>query len=120
MNERLVVLSKTLVDPTEGNAIGANASYFVIPNDMTIVYISVAPSVDDAGATLDINDDGTGVITGVDASDKDAPGTWSSTHFGGTNAPVTVDGGSKISLDINNGAAATAFYVDIYALTGEV
>lgn len=119
MNERMVVISKTLVDPDESAALSTLDAHFVTPVALTIVYVSAAPLEDDAGATLDINDDGTGVITAIDVSDADVPGTWSSTHFGGSNAPILVAGGSEISIDLNSAAAANAFQLDIWALVGE-
>ena len=119
MNERLMKTSYTLVDPTEGNAVGALEFYHDCIVGETIVAVSVAPQVDDAGATLDIDDDGTNVITAIDASDKNVPGTWKSTHVGGTNAPVRVAAGSKLSFDVNAGAVATAFHVVIWSLVNE-
>lgn len=117
MNERLVVLSFN--DGEAGITLGANYQYHVTPVNLTIVAVSAAPSTDDAGATIDINDDGTGVITGVDISDQDAPGTWISTHFGGTNEPVKIAADSEISLDANSIDAGTRVHVSIWALVGE-
>jgi len=120
MNDRLVIFNRSLVDPTEGNAIGTLEGYVDAIVDMTIVGVSVSPQVDDAGATVDIDDDGTNVISGIDASDQNVPGTWKSTALGGgTNAPVHVAAGSKVSFDINAGAIGTAFNVDLYVLIGE-
>lgn len=120
MKERLVVIPFNLVDPDETAAVGDLFLYWTAPIDLTLVYVTVAPAEDDTGATLDINDDGTGVITAVDASDKNVPGTWGTPGYGGTNAPVLVAAGSVMSFDINNGAAANNFYGQIWALTGEV
>lgn len=106
-----------ITDPDESAASGALAVHFYTPFAMTIVAVSAAPLEDDAGADIDINDDGTGVIN-VDATDKDVPGTWLSTHAGGTNAPVQIAAGSEISIDVNDGAAANRFDVVIYYLPG--
>lgn len=119
MNERLSIISFTLVDPTEGNAIGALHFYWDCIFDITIVAMSAAPEKDDAGATIDVDDDGTNVIEAVDASDADVPGTWKSTHVGGTNTPVKIAAGSKVSFDANSAAVATAFFVVLYVLVGE-
>lgn len=117
MNERLVVIT---VDQGEvGVTLSANFRYFYVPCDLTVVYVTASPNADDAGLTIDINDDGSGVITAVDCSDADVPGTWKSTHMGGTNTPVTIAAGSKVSLDANNAAADTAVHVEIWALAGE-
>lgn len=116
----VIPISFTLVDPTEGNAISTLQYYFDAIFGFTIVGVSVAPEVDDADATLDIDDDGTNVITAVDASDANVPGTWKSTHVtGGTNEPVHVAAGSKVSFDINSGAVATAFHVVLFVLMDE-
>jgi hypothetical protein len=120
MHERLNVTSFTLVDPTEGNTISTLEYYFDCMVDMTIVGVSVAPENDAASATLDIDDDGTNVITAVDASDQNVPGTWKSTGLGGgTNTPVHIAAGSKVSFDINSGGAGDAFHVVLYWLVGE-
>ena len=120
MNDRMIVLNYTVTDPDEAAASGALALYDYIPFQLTIIAVSVAPLEDDAAATLDINDEGTGVIAAIDASDHDAPGTWKSTHIGGTETPVTIAAGSELSLDINSGAAANRFDVSIWALVGEL
>ena len=120
MNDRLRVTSFTLVDPTNTNAIGTLEYYFDCMVDMTIVGVSVAPEVDDPDATLDIDDDGTNVITAISCALKATPGTWKSTRLGGgTNTPVHIDAGSLVSFDINDGAAGTAFHVVLYWLVGE-
>jgi hypothetical protein len=117
MNERLVVLDS--IDGEVGITLGANYLYMTLPPvPGTIVFVSVAPSADDAGATIDINDDGTGVITGLDASDQNVAGTWNSTHFGGTNAPVEVAASSVLSLDANSIDAGTRVHVQIWLLVG--
>lgn len=117
MNERLICM--TFDEGEVGVTLSTNYRYFYTPVDLTIVYVTASPSVDDGGLTVDINDDGTGVITAVDASDLDVPGTWKSTHMGGTNAPVTIAAGSKVSLDANAAAANTRILVQIWALVGE-
>ena len=119
MNERLDVISFTLVDPTNTNAIGALQFYFDCIVDMTIVAVSCAPEVADPGATIDIDDDGTNVITAIPAATVAVPGTWKSTHVGGTEAPVHIAAGSLVSFDANSAAAATAFHVVMWVLFGE-
>jgi hypothetical protein len=117
-NERLVVL--TFEEGEVGITLGANYRYTSLPYDLTVVYVAASPSADDAGATIDINDDGTGVITGVDISDQNVPGEWRSVHQGGANAPVTIDAGSLLSIDANDIDAGTRVRVDIWGLVGEV
>lgn len=119
MNERLICKHITLVVPNEAAAVGALEYYETIPVTLTIVAVSVAPSVDDADLTIDINDDGTGVIEGVSAADQDVAGTWLSTHVGGTNAPVTLAADSVLTIDANNAANGTAVYIAIWCLVGD-
>ena len=120
MNEKLIVIDRTITDPAEGSAVGAAEGFFTVPVNMTIVYVCVAPRDDDSSATIDIQDDTADIITGLVASDADVPGTWISKHFGGTNAPVAVVAGSKIEFDFNSCTAANVFYIQIWAITGEV
>jgi hypothetical protein len=118
MNENIVTYSFTAGNPTEGSGLSTNALYFMIPFGATIIYVSAAPLEDDTGATVDINDDGASIIAGVDASDKDVPGEWISTHVGGTETPVAVAAGSVMDLDFNNAANANSFNVVIQMLQG--
>jgi hypothetical protein len=119
MNERLQTIS--FVEGETGVTLGDNFRYFTVPFQMTIVAVTCSPSVDDSGATIDINDDGTGVITAIDCSDQNVPGTWKSTHItGGTETPVSVAAGSVLSFDLNNGAANTRVGIVIWYLGGEV
>lgn len=120
MNERLICLSFNVTDPDETAALSTLENYFYAPVDLTLVYVSVSPNEDDTGATLDIDDDGTNVITAISCADADVPGTWKASGYGGTNAPVVIAAGSKVAFDLNNAAAANVFNVVIWALTGEV
>ena len=106
-----------LTDPDNTAALSTTVFYWTALMSMTIVGLSVAPLEDDAGATLDLNG-GSAAIAAVDASDADAPGTWVSTHMGGTQTPVTVADGDDLNFDLNSAAAANAFNVVIYYLPG--
>ncbi len=119
MNERIVTYSFSVFDPDDSQAVGAAALYTMVPFEATLIYASVAPFEDDAGATVDIQDDASDIVTGIDASDKDVPGEWASVHVGGSNDPVAIAAGSEISLDFNNAAAANRFDVELQFLTGE-
>jgi hypothetical protein len=112
-----VVLSFT--DGEVGVTLGALYRYIYTPIDLTIIYVTVSPNVNDADMTIDIDDDGTNVITAIDCSDVDVPGRWRSVHVGGTNAPVFVAAGSKLALDANSAAANTVAHVSIWALPGQ-
>lgn len=118
MNERLV----SIFDSTDGEVgitLGAGYQFFRSPPvPCTIVYVDAAPSADDASATIDIQDDGTDIITGIDISDQNVPGTWKGKHFGGTNDNVAVAAESLMSLDANDIDAGTRVHVKIWALVG--
>lgn len=118
-NENLVNYTFSIFDPTDTNAVGDLACYFMVPFAATLVYASVAPWDDDAGATMDINDDGAAIVTALTAADKDVPGEWISTHVGGTQTPVRVEAGSELTLDFNSAAAANRFDVQMLFLRGE-
>jgi len=117
---QLITYNFNLTDPDETAALTTGAIYWVIPFAITIVHVSAAPYEDDAGMTIDIQDDGTDIITALACADKDVPGTWSSTHTGGTNAPVTAAAGSEMTIDVNAAAAANLLHVTITALVGEL
>ena len=119
MNERYSRMYIT--DGEVGVTLGDNFQYFYTDFDMTIVFVSCAPSADDGDGSIDINDDGSGVITAVGCTDADVPGTWKSTHIqGGTNTPVTIAAGSKVSLDANGLASGVRVTVLIGYLVGEI
>ena len=120
MNERLVSIPFKLVNPAEGGALGALDYYLNVPFDCYIVYVSAGADTDDAGLTFDINDDGAAGIAAIDCADKEDPGEWISTHFGGTNDPVYVAAGSELSFDANNAANATTIGGYMLVLTSDV
>jgi hypothetical protein len=119
MNENIVAYTFSVGDPTEAAALGDNALYFMVPFGATLVYVSVAPHDDDALASLDINDDGATIVAAVDATDKDVPGEWISTHFGGAETPVAIAAGSVCDFDFNDAAAANRFDIVMLMLQGE-
>lgn len=107
-------------DGEVGVTLGALYRYFHVFSDITIVAVAASPSADDADATIDINDDGTVAIAAVTCDDKEIPGTWKSTHIGGTNDPVTISRDSVVSLDANSAASGTRIMVQIWYLPGSV
>ena len=118
MNENLITYTFSVTDATEASTLGANAVYFMVPFGATLVYASAAPQDDDALCTVDINDDGSEIVAAIDATDKDVPGEWISTHFGGTETPVEIAAGSVLDLDFNNAAAANRIDVQLLFLQG--
>lgn len=116
----IIPLTYTCVDPADAAALSTGVHLTTIPFNCTLVGVTVVPLEDDAGATLDIQDDGSDIVTAVDASDADVPGSWLSVHLGGANAPVHIAADSKLSADFNNAAAANAFQVTLYVLPGSL
>ena len=117
MNERLVVLD--FMDGEVGVTLGALYRYITVPCALTIVAVSASPSADDAGLTIDINDDGSAAIAALACATAAVPGNWTSTHMGGTETPVAVAADSVLSLDANAAASGTRIHVQIWALTSE-
>ena len=120
MNEQLVVLSFTMVNPNDAAALGDADFYHNVPCDFTIVYVCASSDTDDAGLTIDINDDASAAISAIDAADKENPGEWISTHFGRSETPVRVAAGSELSFDANAAAAASTVHLQIWGLTSAV
>lgn len=120
MNEKLVSYNLSLFDPDDGAGMSTSAWLGMVPFNATLVYASVSPHEDDAGATIDIQDDGTDIVTAIDASDHDVPGEWISTHCGGTQTPQVIAAGSELEIDANAVAATTRLDVTLLFLQGEV
>ncbi len=119
MNERLLAYNLSIADPVEASAAGDSAAIVMVPFGATLIYVSVSPYEDDSGATLDVQDDGSDIVTAVDASDHDVPGEWISIHAGGTETPVAIAAGSEIELDFNSAAGGNRFDVTLIFLSGE-
>ena len=120
MNENLVSYTFSATDATEGNALGAAQFHFIVPFGATLVYASAAPQDDDALQTVDINNltASSVLVAAIDATDKDVPGEWISTHFGGTETPVQIAAGAVLNLDFNNSAIANRVDVQMLFLQG--
>jgi len=119
MNENLVAYNLSVYDPAE-TTVGTSAIMVMVPFQATLVYASASPHEDDADATMDIQDDGTDIVTAIGCADHDVPGEWISTHFGGSNAPVAIAAGSELELDFNSTAGTTRVDVTLLFLAGEV
>lgn len=120
MNERLVSIPIPAVFPGASAALGALYGYLTIPFDCTLVYVCAATDTDDAALTLDINDDGTAIVTAIDAADASVPGEWISTHFGGAETPVNIAAGSVLSFDANSAANTNVLFGYLLVLTSDV
>jgi hypothetical protein len=115
----MVACSYTVGDPTDASALGDNILLLVAPTELKLVYLSAVPLEDDTGATLDLDDDGTvTAIAALAVAVAATPGTWSSTHFGGSNAPITFAKGSEIGVDINAAAAGNFWNITLWFLPG--
>lgn len=93
-----------------GQTLGAGSFKHTLPNiPMTLVHVSGYPTVDDAGLTMQVQDDGTDILAAaLDIADTDAaPAEYKSKHLGGTNDPIAIAGGSVIELDFANAAVDT-------------
>lgn len=120
MNENILVYNLSIFDPDNNTgSVGTSAYLGMLPVGATLIYASVSPHEDDSGATIDIQDDGTDIVTAIDASDHDVPGEWASTAVGGSNTPVAIAAGSEIEIDANSTAATTRLDVMLWFLTGE-
>lgn len=116
MNERLVVLN--FHKGQVGVTLSTNYLYFYAPFDMTVVYMEAGASADDAGLTVDLNDDGSAAITALACATAATPGRWQSTHVGGSQTPVHIAAGSLCTFDANNAAADTDITVTLWVLVG--
>jgi hypothetical protein len=117
MNERLIEIA--LEAGEVGVTLGDAYKYYTTLVPLTIVGVVCSASANDADLTVDINDDGSAAISAISCAVAATPGTWKSTHIGGTNAPVQVAAGSVLSLDANTAAASTRLRVGLLCLTGE-
>jgi len=108
----------SFVEGEVGVTLGALFRYFTLDFPFTIVGVTCSPSADDAGLTIDINDDGSAAIDGIVCATKATPGTWKSTHLGGAQTPVAVAAGSVISFDANSAAADTRVGIVMTCLLG--
>ena len=118
MLPNLVSMTFVLGDPIDAATLGDDILLSVLPTEGKLVYFSAVPLEDDTGLTVDIDDDGTAVVTAVAAADKDAVSTWSTTHFGGTNEPVVFAKGSELGVDLNAMAAGNFIVLTFWFLLG--
>ncbi len=69
--------------------------------------------------TVDVQDDGTDVITALAASTAGTPGTWLTAALGGSETPVSIAAGSSVEVDVNltAGSTPTADYTLVLFVT---
>ncbi len=120
MNEQLIAYNLSIFDPDDNTgALGDSSWLGMVPFGATLVYASVAPHEDDASATMDIQDDGSDIVTAIAAATHLTPGEWISTHCGGSETPVAIAAGSELELDFNSAAGGNRFDVTLLFLSGE-
>jgi hypothetical protein len=119
-NEVMRVLSFTI----EGQDDADGVIEFEALEAMTIVGVSLCAEAftgTPTGFNVDVQDDGSDVITAVAANTAGTPGTWKTAHMGGTETPVHVAAGSSVEVDVNlaGGSSPTAdFTLLVYYLAG--
>ena len=119
-NEVMRVLSFTIEAQDDADGV----IEFEALEDMTMVGASLCAEAftgTPTGFNVDIQDDGSDVITAIAANTAGAPGTWKTPHMGGNEAPVHVAAGSSVEVDVNlsGGSSPTAdFTLLIYYLAG--
>jgi len=119
---RLVPIAFNLV----GQADADGVIEFDMPVGMTILGVSLCAEAftgTPTAFTVDIQDDGTDVITAIAASTAGTPGTWLTPALGGTEIPVHIAAGSDVEIDVNLSAGSTPtadFAVVLYVTLDEV
>lgn len=95
-----------------GKAVPATSNYhkWVAINGMTVVGATLCAAAftgSPTGFNIDLNDDGTGVITALAANTAGTVAEWRTTATGGSNEVVHVARGSLLSVDINLAGGTT-------------
>ena len=111
MNENLQVFCFD----AQAQVTAASVHCFYAIKGFTIIGVSLEAEAftgTPTGFNIDVQDDGSDVITAVTASTALTPGTWLSTAVGGAQTPVKVAAGSEVEIDVNltAGSAPTADY----------
>ncbi len=122
MSDRLVTF--TFSSQAQADADGVHTLY--TPLGLTLVGVSVTAEAftgSPTGFNVDIQDDGADIVTAVAANTAGTPGTWLSTHLGGSETPIAIAAGSEVEVDVNlvGGSTPTADYdVTLWCLAGTV
>ncbi len=98
----------TFTNEAQGDADGVHEFYAVI--GLTILGASLCAEAftgTPTAFTVDIQDDGTDVITALAASTAGTPGTWLTPCFGGSETPQHIAAGSSVEVDVNLTAGST-------------
>ena len=112
-----------LVFNSENQADADGIFEFDVPVGMTIVGASLCvEAYTGSGSTcnVDIQDDGTDVITALTADTAGTPGTWYTPALGGSETPVKVAAGSDVEVDINLDSDTADFTLILYVVWDEV
>jgi len=112
-----------LVFTLEAQADADGVIEFDVPVGMTILGVSLCVeeySGSGSTANIDVQDDGTDVITAVTANTAGTPGTWYTPAFGGTETPVHIAAGSDVEVDLNLDSDTADFTLVMYVTLDEV
>lgn len=114
---------QAMVFTSEAQADADGVFEFDTPVGLTIWGVSVCvEAYSGAGAEcdIDVQDDGTDIITEVEADTAGTPGTWYTPALGGTETPVTAAAGSDIEIDVNLNSDTADITVILYVTLDEV
>lgn len=114
---------QALVFTSEAQADADGVFEFDVPVGITIWGVSgCVEAYSGAGseAAIDIQDDGTDVISDIEFDTAGTPGTWYTPALGGTNTPVSIAAGSDVEIDLNLDSDTADITVVLYITLDEV
>jgi hypothetical protein len=114
---------RALVFTAEAQADADGVFEFDVPVGMSILGASLCAEAftgTPTAFTVDIQDDGTDVISAVTASTAGTPGTWYTQALGGTEDVVRVAAGSDVEVDLNLDSDTADFTLILYVVWDEV
>jgi hypothetical protein len=111
-----------MVFTVEGQDAANGVHEFDVPVGITILGVSLCAEAftgTPTGFNIDIQDDGSDVITAVAANTAGTPGTWCTPALGGSQTPVHIAAGSDVEIDVNfsGGSSPTADYTIVLYVT---
>lgn len=118
------LLTFTFSAQTQGEADGVHTLY--APVGLTLVGVTLCAEAftgSPTGFSVDVQDDGSDVVTAVAANSAGTAGSWLTAHLGGSQSAVAIAAGSEVEIDVNftGGSSPTADYdVTLWCLAGTV
>jgi hypothetical protein len=107
----------------QGQADADGVIEFDMPIGCTLIGASLCvEAYTGSGSTcnVDVQDDGTDVITALTANTAGTPGTWLTPALGGTETPVHIAAGSDIEIDVNLNSDTADLTIVLYVTLDEV